>query len=140
MFGLEKYSSSDHFFFTSKGDLKLVCNAPKSGVGVYLVYALKNGKIELVYVGCSGKVTQNGDVKMRIGGLYDRLVNGKQFGQQRRKSWKEKVENDNIEALDIYWYETIDATHFDIPSFVEGRVLQEHLEIYGRLPVWNVEI
>jgi len=33
---LEKYKSSGHFFIEKESDLKDVCNAPKSGVGVYV--------------------------------------------------------------------------------------------------------
>ena len=139
MFGLDKYNSNGHFFFTSKGDLQKECNAPKNGVGVYLIYQLKGGKIELVYVGATGKIYQNGDLKIRQGGIYDRLVNGKQFGESRKISWKIKIEDDSIEALDVYWYETFDEINSDIPSAVEGRVLQEYYNINGKLPKWNAE-
>ena len=125
MFGLDKYNSKGHFFFALEDDLKTQCNAPKDGVGVYLIYQLKADKIKLVYVGSSGKIYQNGDLKIRQGGIYDRLVNGKQFGERRKISWKKKIENDNIEALDIYWYETFGEINSDIPSAVEGRILQE---------------
>ncbi len=139
MFELEKYKSNGHFFYSYDEELQAVCNAPKNGIGVYLVYALKGGRIELVYVGSSGKIKQNGDIKTRIGGIYDRLVNGNQFGKPRKVSWKEKLEEDNIEALDVYWYETFDDNNFDIPSAVEGRVIQEFYDINGELPKWNIE-
>lgn len=63
-----------------------MCNAPKNGIGVYVVYALKNGKIELIYIGSSGKVKQDGTTKIRKGGIFDRLVYGKQFDEPRRKN------------------------------------------------------
>ncbi len=40
---LEKYKSNGHFFFDEKDELENVCNAPKNGMGVYVVFALKNG-------------------------------------------------------------------------------------------------
>jgi hypothetical protein len=52
---LEKYKSNGHFFFEEKDDLNNVCNASKNGIGVYLVYALKKGKTELIYIGSSGE-------------------------------------------------------------------------------------
>lgn len=53
--------------------------------GIYLVYELKNGRIELVYIGSSGKVQNNGQIKRRNGGISDRIVNYHQFGKTPRK-------------------------------------------------------
>lgn len=134
---LSKYKSTNHFFFNSEDDLSKVCNAPKNGVGVFLVYALKNGRIELVYIGASGKLLQNGNLNERIGGINDTIVNGKQFEVERRKSWKSIVEYNKIEALDVYWYETFDQENFDIPNTIKGLMLQKFFDIYGTLPKWN---
>ncbi|WP_034917074.1 hypothetical protein [Gillisia sp. CAL575] len=136
---LEIYKSNNHFFYTKDDDLNKVCNAPKTGVGVYLVYALKNGKIQLVYIGSSGKIKQNGLKKIRNGGMCDRLINGKQFGDCRKRSWKNKIISEKIEALDIYWYETFDNKNNDIPSAVEGMIIQKYFDIYKSLPDWNKE-
>jgi len=136
---LEKYKSNGHFFFGEKDELGIVCNAPKNGMGIYIVYALKNGKIELIYIGSSGKIKQDGKKKIRKGGIFDRLVNGKQFDYPRKRSWKEKIMTERIEALDIYWYETFDQNNSDIPSTIEGIIIQRYFDIYGTLPKWNKE-
>lgn len=136
---LEKYNSNDHFFFTKNNELKSVCNAPKKGLGVYVVYELKDGRIELVYIGSSGKILQNGRQKTQNNGLWDEIINGIQFGDPRSKSWKAKIIAENIEALDIYWYETFDAENNDIPSVIQGILIQRFYEIYGVLPKWNKE-
>jgi hypothetical protein len=136
---LEKYESNGHFFFSVGDELGQVCNAPKNGMGVYIVFALKDGKIELIYIGSSGKVQQNGSAKIRKGGIYDRLVNGKQFDKPRKMSWKEKLLAEEIEALDIYWYNTFDENNSDIPATIEGLIIQRHFDIYGTLPKWNKE-
>lgn len=136
---LEKYKSNGHFFFTEGDVLGKVCNAPKNGIGIYVVYELKNGRIELIYIGSSGKIKQDGTTKVRIGGMCDRLINGKQFGGARKMTWKQKMASENIEALDVYWYETFDKNNADIPTFVEGVILQRFYELYGRLPKWNKE-
>lgn len=60
---LDKYKSNGHFFFSENEELKSVCNAPINGIGVYVVYALKGGKIELIYIGSSGKILQSGKEK-----------------------------------------------------------------------------
>ena|SRR5690554_1174202 len=136
---LEEYESNGHFFFEENDELGKVCNAPKNGIGIYIVYALKNGKIELIYIGSSGKIYQNGTKKVRKGGMYDRIVNGKQFDEHIKISWKEKLKTEKIEALDIYWYETFNKIHGDIPATIEGIIMQRHFEIFGTLPKWNKE-
>ena len=121
---LEKYEEKDHFFFTPTNNLREVCNAPTDKSGVYLIYALKDGRIELVYVGCSGKLKKDGQLFIRksgLGGVKDRLVNGKQFGAPRRISWKSKMISEGIETLDVYWYVTQDNENVDCPKEVESQ-------------------
>ena len=136
---LEKYKSKGHFFYEKNDNLREICNAPKSGIGIYLMYALKKGKVELTYIGSTGKITQNGMIKTRKGGIYDRIVNGKQFGEIRSRAWNKQIIIEEIEALDIYWYETFDNENSDIPAMVEGQTIQQFYEIYGKLPNWNKE-
>ena len=140
---LLKYKQTNHFFFKATDNLSQVCNAPTDKSGVYIIYALKGGRIELIYIGCSGKVKSDGTLFIRkagFGGLKDRLVNGKQFGQPRRNSWKTIMQYEKIEALDIYWYATHSDEYIDCPRILENKLLQKHIEIYGRLPKWNNEL
>ncbi len=136
---LEDYNSKDHFFFTDNTDLEKVCNAPKNGIGVYLVYALKNGRIQLVYIGSSGKIQQNGKKKPGSQGLWEELVNGKQFGSSRKISWKEKLLSEKIEALDVYWYVTFNKNFKDLPAMAEALVMQRYYDMNECLPLWNEE-
>lgn len=140
---LNKYKHNDHFFFKPTDSLGQVCNAPTDKSGLYVIYALKDGRIELIYIGCSGKVKKDGTLFIRkagLGGLKDRLVNGKQFGNPRRNSWKAKMLTEKIEALDIYWYVTHTDSFVDCPRVLENKLLQKHLAIYGQLPKWNNEL
>lgn len=138
---LRKYSNTNHFFFKENDELDKVCNAPKNKSGAYIVYELKNEKIELVYVGSSGKVQNDGKIKHRKGGLFDRIVNGHQFGKISRKvSWPLKMREENIKALDIYWYDTFNQETLDIPAYTEAVLLQRFLDINGKLPRWNKEL
>ena len=138
---LEKYLCTNHFFVKQSADLKAVCNAPSDKSGVYVVYALKNGQTELIYIGCSGKKTKDGVIFIRkagLGGIKDRLVNGYQFGRiPRRISWINQMKIEKIEALDIYWFVTHDAIFNDCPREIEKIILQKHLDIYGEYPRWN---
>ena len=138
---LEKYRDKGHFFLKQGGNLSEVCNAPTNKSGVYLVFALSNGTIELVYIGMSGQEQADGTVKVRtagLGGIKDRIVNGHQFGKiPRHKSWPHQMQRENIEALDVYWYVTWDGTINDVPRDVEWALLKKHFQIYRRLPRWN---
>ncbi len=139
---LNKYKHTDHFFFTPTGNLHDVCNAPNDKSGVYIIYALKGGRVDLVYIGRSGEVRQDGTLFIRkegLGGLKDTIVNGKQFGEPRRNSWKTIMNYEKIEALDIYWYATHGDNYIDCPKIVESKLLKRHLDIYERAPKWNNE-
>jgi hypothetical protein len=139
---LNKYKDNGHFFFNPAVDLMSVCNAPADKAGVYIIYALKSGKIELVYIGSSGEITSDGKLPIStsgIGRLKDELVNGKQFGEPRRSSWKTIMNYENIEALDIYWYATHGDKYVDSPRIIEEKLIQRHREIYGQFPKWNNE-
>ena len=136
---LNPYRKNGHFFFAPDQSLGEVCNAPKDGSGVYVINALSRGRIEIVYIGSSGKLATDGSLKQRKGGLYDRIVNGKQFDAPRRNSWPTVMQRDKIDALDIYWYGTFNKSIQHIPGYVEGLLLQKYYEIYGSLPRWNQE-
>lgn len=141
---LEKYKENGHFFFNPKQDLKEVCNAPADKSGVYVVYALKGGKIDLVYIGCSGKLNTDGSIFIRkagLGGIKDRLINGHQFGKiPRRKSWPVQMSLEKIEVLDVYWYVTHNDAYSDSPRILENQLLLKYGAIYGNLPKWNKEL
>jgi len=141
---LNKYELHDHFFLKPQDSLREVCNAPTDKSGIYLVYALKKGKIELIYIGRSGKVGADSSMFIRkagLGGIKDRIINGHQFGKiPRRISWINQINKESIEALDIYWYATHNDVYSDCPRILENKFLQKHLDIYGRLPKWNNEL
>ena len=69
------YTDSDHFFFETDKELEKVCNAPKDKDGVFKVLELRNGKINLVYIGYSNS-----------GGLFNEIVNGLHYDKNPRKT------------------------------------------------------
>lgn len=140
---LKKYKEANHFFFKPTDNLRHVCNAPSNKSGIYIVYALMGGQVDLIYIGRSGEVKLDGTLFIRkagLGGLKDRLVNGKQFGEPRRNSWKAQMLKEKIEALDIYWYVTHCDDFVDCPMVVESKLLQNYFNIYRQLPKWNKEL
>jgi len=58
---LQKYKNNDHSFFDERRPLSEACNAPKDKSGVYYILELARGIINLVFIGSSGKMINNGN-------------------------------------------------------------------------------
>jgi hypothetical protein len=94
---------------------------------------------ELIMVGSTGTVQNDGTLKIKNGGLYAKIVNGHQFAKTGRKySWPAQMQKENIDRLEVVWYETFNDKNKGIPTSVEGQVLQNFLNENGKLPKWNV--
>jgi len=102
-----------------------------------MIYQLRKGKIELVYIGASGTLNQKGSFSKQL--LKVRLTKGKQDGIPRQNYFEQMMRMNDIEALDIYWWVTFDENHRHIPAYVEGILLQRNFDLYGGLPPWNKE-
>jgi len=141
---LDKYNTQDHFFLTPENDLQTVCNAPADKSGVYVIYALKKGRVELIYIGHSGKIEKDGSLSIRnegLGGLKDEIINGQQFGKTPAHiAWKKQMARENIEALNIYWYVTHNTRYTDCPEALKRNLLRQHQDIFGVFPKWNKSI
>lgn len=134
---LEGFKVKNQFSLTIEDSLEEVCNASE-GSGVFLVYDVADEK-ELIMVGSTGTVQNDGTLKTKNGGLYDKIVNGHQFAKTGRKySWPAQMKLENIERLEVTWYETFNEKTKVIPTFIEGQVLQNFLDENARLPRWNV--
>lgn len=134
---LKKFEVNNQFSFSVDDSLEEVCNASE-GSGVFLVYAVGTEK-ELIMVGSTGTVQNNGALKIKNGGLYDKIVNGHQFAKTGRKySWPAQMKLEDISVLEVVWYETFNDKTKGIPTAVEGQVLQNFLDENGKLPRWNV--
>jgi hypothetical protein len=135
---LEKFEISNHFTFTIEDNLETVCNA-NDGSGVFIVNALSGDDKELIMVGSTGTVQNDGSLKSKNGGLYDKIVNGHQFAKTGRKySWPAQMKIENIDSLEVLWFETFNENNKGIPTAVEGQLLQNFFNENGRLPKWNV--
>lgn len=136
---LKKFKTQNTFSFTQEDSLETVCNAPEAGSGIFLVYAVEGEEKELIMVGSTGTIQNDGTLKSKNGGLYDKIVNGHQFAKTGRKySWPVQMKLENIERLEVSWHETFNDKNKAIPTFVEGQVLQNFLDENGKLPRWNV--
>jgi len=136
---LEKFGVKGNFTFKQEDNLEAVCNASDAGSGVFVVYDTTNGTKELIMVGSTGTVQNDGTLKSKNGGLYDKIVNGHQFAKTGRKySWPAQMKKESIDTLEVFWFETFNGTVKAIPTSVEGQILQIFLDENGKLPRWNV--
>jgi hypothetical protein len=120
----KNYKDKDHFFFEADKELEKVCNAPKDKDGVFKVLELRNGKINLVYIGYSNS-----------GGLFNEIVNGIHYDRNSRKiGWTYQLLNDKTDALDVYWYVTNGK---DEQKKEQVDMLKAFVDQTGKLPKWN---
>ena len=136
---LEKFTVKGNFTFTPEDSLEAVCSASDNASGVFVVYAVAADVKELIMVGSTGTVQNDGTLKSKNGGLYDKIVNGQQFAKTGRKySWPAQMKKENIDTLEVLWFETFNDSIKAIPTSIEGQVLQNFLDENGKLPRWNV--
>ena len=136
---LKKFKVKNQFSFSIDDSLEAVCNATAAGSGIFLVYAVDGEEKELLMVGSTGTIQNDGTLKSKNGGLFDKIVNGHQFAKTGRKySWPAQMKLEKIERLEVYWYETFNDKNKVIPTFIEGQILQNFLDENGKLPRWNV--
>lgn len=129
---LNIYKKNGHFFYDGDSKLKDVCNAPKGGIGVYYIYALAHGRVELVYIGSYGKLEQNETLKFTEEGLYNDLIR-----DSKLESWNVTMLANDVDAIDIYWFETFNKKTLDIPTTIEGIIMQRYFDLYESIPPWN---
>ena len=136
---LKSIKNKNQFQFDLNDNLEEVCNAPDAASGIFLVYAISNEDKELIMVGSTGTVQNDGTLKSKNGGLFDKIVNGHQFAKTGRKySWPAQMKKESIDKLEVYWYETFNDKNIIIPTFIEGQILQNFLTEFNKLPKWNV--
>ncbi|OYU96390.1 MAG: hypothetical protein CFE21_08310 [Bacteroidetes bacterium B1(2017)] len=137
---LQKYRQKGNFLFRPSSKLAEVCNAPANSSGVFAIYALERGRVNLVFVGISGKEGPEATIIHNKGGMKAKIVTGKQFGGFCRNTWPMRMKLENIDALEIHWFVTYGGMEKDFPRNLEIDILTKHQEQFGRLPRWNTEI
>lgn len=129
-----KYKNKGHFFFKFGDKLIEVSKDVPDKPGVYYILRLARDKIDLVYIGKSGTISQSGKFKDQL--LNDR-INNKCNGMKRQDFFDEKINAEKIDALDIYWFVTIDRFNNDLPGYVEALLMQRYYDINRKLPEWH---
>ncbi len=131
---LIKYKTNGHFFFKNGDSLAVVSKGVPTMQGIYYIMRLAAGNIDLVYIGKSGTMQQNGSFKTQS--LRGR-INNRFNGQSRQEFFQSKFVEQPFEALDIYWYVTMDKSNQHLPAYVEAILLQQYFEVHQKLPPWN---
>jgi hypothetical protein len=131
---LRKYKNQDHFFFRKGECLKTLSSDVPELAGVYYIMRLSKGRIDLVYMGASAIIMQNG--KCRIQGLNTSL-NSVYDDLPREEYLTRKCTEEEIDGLDIYWFVTMDKKNQDLPGYVLGLIMQRYFDVFNVLPLWN---
>ncbi|MGY3212793.1 hypothetical protein [Mucilaginibacter sp. HD30] len=129
---LNKYKTNGHFFFRATDAIEQVCNMPESGHGVCIIYELKHGRVDMVYIGGSGSPN-----KLEYNSIKNFILKGRSFSTPRSKEWAVKMLAENIDALDVYWWITDDKMNNDDPLEIELDILDLYIDLHGDLPRWN---
>jgi hypothetical protein len=141
---LDKYSITGSFSFKPTESFRDKCNAPKDKAGVYLIFKLIDNEEILIYIGASGQKTIDGKLKIRKGGICDRLINGyhpNRFGELKRikrcNAFPKQMIRTGILEIKIYWWVTHSEGYLDFPTDVEAFLRNVYCDTFGRLPDWH---
>ncbi len=136
---LKEYKLNGQFDFEINSSLASACNAPKDKGGIYLVYEVTGAIEKIIYIGSTGWVNTAGTFHIRKDGMYDRLVNGNQFDEPRKKGWPKKMKVDKIDLIRVKWYVTFGNDLKHIPAYTEACCLQKYFEENKCIPDWNTD-
>ena len=123
---LAKYNNNGHFLY-ERGDntLKHSQKLPNES-GVYYILKLVKGKIKLSFI---GKTDPTNAENRTLNLMFD----DKEKGISMNHFFDKKMVEEEIDALDIYWF----VTDEDDPSEIANKLLQNNHDFFGVLPEWN---
>lgn len=55
----------------------------------------------------------------------------------RQDFFESKILEEGLNKIEVNWWVTFDDTNKDIPSYVEGLLIQKYFNIHKVLPTWN---
>lgn len=134
---LNKYKTKGEFIFREENKLSAFCKTVPQSAGVYIFRTIKNGKEELVYIGASGTMLQNGNFKKQL--MKKRLQNMQSQKIRRQKFFETELKKNKLDGIRVNWYVTFDQEYHDLPMTVEGQLIQKYFDKHKQLPIWNNE-
>lgn len=132
---IKPYKNADHFFYKLGDNLKKHAEKLPDLPGAFIVFSLAHGRIRMVYVGATQ--VENRKQGIKAVGLKSYL-NNTTICRRYEDEWNARIATDDMDALDVYWYVTIDnEKKNDLPAYVKARVVQEFFDVQGCLPAWQ---
>jgi excinuclease UvrABC nuclease subunit len=104
----KKYKNCGYFIFQKGDRLINVSKGVPELPGVYYFLRLVKEKKDLVYIGKSGTFNRDGTFQDQL--LRRRINNKQEKGKRRQVYFDEKIEEEMMDALHIYWFVTLDST------------------------------
>lgn len=89
--------------------------------GVYLIWGERRAEKRLMYIGKSGTLKNDGQLKGQT--LLTRLTRGKQQGMQRAQFLEMSMKQSDLESLSIQWFVTFEGLRKTIPGAAEAELL-----------------
>ncbi len=102
---------------------------------VYLIYAVRQRRAELLYIGKSGTLRSDGSFKNQMLATRLRMKQGKMW---RAEFYAEQMKKLRLTALHFQWWVTFDDKVRIIPLKAEADLLQAFFDDHRRLPQWNL--
>ncbi|MDD2965323.1 MAG: hypothetical protein PHQ65_12685 [Bacteroidales bacterium] len=132
---IHPYSHTDHFFYRLGDSLETHVEKLPDLPGVFIIFTLAHGRINMVYVGATH--VENRKKGIKAIGLKSHL-NTIGIRRSYEDEWNARIATYDMDALDVYWYVTMDNKgKNDLPGFVKANVLHEFFDVHGCLPAWQ---
>jgi hypothetical protein len=111
-------------------------NEVPNSYGIYIIYSIKNLSKNIIYIGKSGTMINDGTFKSQ--GIAKRLTRI-QNGLQRRIYFQNVIEKYQFEKLEFLWITTFDKMYKEIPSLSEAKMIQAYFSEFKKLPLLSKE-
>lgn len=131
-----KFKNHDSFILLpgeSINDIVNRFNIP-SQPGVYVIYGCTSEKEEIIYIGMSGSMNQDGSFGNQL--LKKRLTM-KQDGEYRKEFFQKIITKEKYSKLLFKWFITFDSHNKLLPAKVEGDLMQAYYDDFKCLPRYN---
>ena len=102
--------------------------------GVFYILKLAKGRVDLVSLGKSNTLLDS--KKKKVNSLKQGILYFPN-GEEREPFLLEKMKKEQVDAIDIYWYVTLDKKNDHLPEYALGMLMQRYYENYGKLPIWD---
>lgn len=111
-------------------------NKVPNSYGIYIIYSIKNLSKDIVYIGKSGTMINDGTFRNQ--GIAKRLTKV-QNGLPRKIYFQNVIEEYKFEKLEFLWITTFDEKYQEIPSLCEAKMQQAYFSEHKKLPLLNKE-